>query len=131
MALHKYFFIKSEPKAWGKILLFGGKLLYSRISGWGKAAIQQRSYILPRFFFGASLQNYAPWKKIRKRINSYVATRVLQSRGAAIRNTDRNPDPALFRSDGVNLSPLGNILINSLLRSLDTLIVFGNSIYST
>lgn len=97
----------------------GGKLLYNN----------GRTFSL--VFFGASLQNYAPWKKIRKRINSYVATRVLQSRGAAIRNTDRNPDPALFRSDGVNLSPLGNILINSLLRSLDTLIVFGNSIYST
>lgn len=63
MALHKYFFIKSEPKAWGKILLFGGKLLYSRISGWGKAAIQQRSYILPRFFLALVCRTMPHGKK--------------------------------------------------------------------
>lgn len=66
--------------------------------------------------------------KTSKCINSYVATLVFQSGGAIIHHTDINPDPALFHSDGVHLSPLGNyIFLNSLQGGLEAIVVHGHS----
>lgn len=57
-------------------------------------------------------------KPTRKRINSYVATIVLQSGGAIIRHADKKSHPALFQSDWVHLSRLGNYIF---LKSLQVL----------
>nr|XP_022306277.1 uncharacterized protein LOC111112779 isoform X3 [Crassostrea virginica] len=72
------------------------------------------SFILPRLQWRTSASLKA-MEKARKRVNSHIATTVLQSGGAIIRHTDIKPDPALFAQDGVHLSSLGNsIFLNSL-----------------
>nr|XP_022292122.1 uncharacterized protein LOC111103277 [Crassostrea virginica] len=72
------------------------------------------SFILPRLQWRTSASLKA-MEKARKRVNSHIATTVLQSGGAIICHTDIKPDPALFAQDGVHLSSLGNsIFLNSL-----------------
>lgn len=49
-----------------------------------------------------------------------------------IRHTHINPDPALFQSDGVHLSPLGNyIFLNYLQGGLEAIVVHDHSTYAS
>ncbi|XP_078320273.1 uncharacterized protein LOC111112779 [Crassostrea virginica] len=87
------------------------------------------SFILPRLQWRTSASLKA-MEKARKRVNSHIATTVLQSGGAIIRHTDIKPDPALFAQDGVHLSSLGNsIFLNSLQGGLEAIIIHGKSCF--
>ena len=89
------------------------------------------SFILPRIQWRYSSNNNAIcMEQARKRINSYIASLVLQAEGAIIRHTDITSDPALFLSDGVHLSRIGNnIFLNSIQGGLEAIVLHGHSCY--
>ncbi|XP_061166862.1 uncharacterized protein LOC133175766 [Saccostrea echinata] len=87
------------------------------------------SFILPRLQWRYSA-NLKAMENARKRLNSCIASIVLQSGGAIIRHTDIKPVPALFLQDGVHMSSLGNnIFLNSLQGGLEAIVVHGQSCF--
>lgn len=80
---------------------------------------------------GQRLITYLSFPKLNS-VYSFIDPTVHAIGGATIRHTHINPDPALFQSDGVHLSPLGNnIFLNYLQGGLEAIVVHDHSTYAS
>ena len=88
------------------------------------------SQILPRKKWRFS-DNVEGMNRARIRLNSFIAKEVLQSGGAYIKHPDLDTHAsALFLSDGVHLSEVGNnIFLNSLQGGIECFHQRNNSVY--
>ncbi|XP_048769305.2 uncharacterized protein LOC125675594 isoform X1 [Ostrea edulis] len=87
------------------------------------------SLILPRIAWRYT-QNTKAMEKARKRINSFIQSRVCEVGGSIIHYPDISDHPQFFQSDGVHLSQLGNqIFLNTLQGGLESIMKFKAQVY--